>query len=60
MDRPPRPNSARLRCAVCGRVFAAGFVPAPETAGEFEGALVCRDCRVERPYQYEIPQITAA
>ena len=43
--RPRRPNSARLKCSCCDRVFAAGRVPAPEKFGPYAGRLLCRDCR---------------
>ena len=43
--RPRRPNSARLKCGCCDRVFAAGQVPAPEKFGPYAGRLLCRDCR---------------
>lgn len=43
--RPRRPNAARLKCACCNRVFAAGAVPAAETHGPYTGQLICRDCR---------------
>lgn len=42
---PTRPNAERLRCACCGRVFAAGHIPGPEVSGPYMGRLLCRDCR---------------
>lgn len=52
-QRPARVNSARLKCAHCHRVFAAGYVPAPMTYGRYHGQLLCIDCReeLERPPQ---------
>lgn len=44
-DRAPRPDPDHRCCWGCGRVFAAGYVPARDSQGPYAGRLICRDCR---------------